>query len=196
MKRLFTSLTLFIICLIASAQSSKNLFDDMISWNAEDSNITEQKMDYLRENLTNEARQYVAQHADDSDQDWQTAISLLNAPYVEFKADELTQLTKVRSLQIQGNNIYGYSYFNCRFYWEVRSLCFDKTAGSQRKTGILQRVTNDKLVLDGFWYNTVDGPSYDNAHRSFAILQKTYDGRFFMLFPADKYNNYEIYLFR
>lgn len=175
---------------------SDDMLHDMMEWEEGNSNIDKSTMEYLRDRIENEMREYVSHHADDSDADWQTVINLLNVPYVPLKAEDLTQMHRVRSIQIKGDgSIYGYDYFKCNFSWEVRALHFHKTAGSQRKFGMMERLSNEKIAMDGFWYYGVDGQQYDQEHRCYGVAQKTYDGRIFMIFPKDNYNNFEIYLF-
>lgn len=127
---------------------------------------------------------------------------LVSGERLELVPKDLLPLTKVRSIQIGRYGVFTYPYFKCRFKQTDRGLFFEKTTGSQRKSGLIFQNGESALVFLGT--STVnDDPqrpysglnrSKDTSHDSVGLIincGKTYLG----LFPR-KNGAFEIYEFK
>lgn len=86
--------------------------------------------------------------------------------------DELTDFTRVRSIQTGSNYLIAYDYFSCSFYWEGDQLCFRKTKGSQRKAGLLYQEDDLHVRFDGWWFYNGDEELNDDEHHETGIITK------------------------
>ncbi|MGJ8655629.1 MAG: DUF4893 domain-containing protein [Akkermansiaceae bacterium] len=74
---------------------------------------------------------------------------LISGKAEELTAQDLLKLKKVRSIQFSGHGIFSYPYFNCRFKLDDSVLFFEKTTGSQRKSGLLFETGKSSFVFLG-----------------------------------------------
>jgi len=64
-----------------------------------------------------------------------------------LKPNDLTTIKQVRSIQISQLGIFKYPFFNCRFKQTDKGIFFEKTAGSQRKSGLVFQDDDRSLVI-------------------------------------------------
>ena len=127
---------------------------------------------------------------------------LLNQEPQKLTTKDLSGLKLVRSIQISDSGVFSYPYFKCRFKNTETNLFFEKTTGSQRKSGFVFSNTEDILVFLGAW--TVN----NEAQRQYSGLNKAKDKQYdragvfvkrgktvLAIFPR-KGNRFEIYEFR
>lgn len=74
---------------------------------------------------------------------------LLTARNLKLSNNELLGYRKVRSIQVNRHGIFSYPYFACRFKYLDGKLFFEKTAGSQRKSGYVYDNKPDSKVFLG-----------------------------------------------
>ncbi|MCQ2139016.1 MAG: hypothetical protein MJZ09_01420 [Bacteroidales bacterium] len=107
-----------------------------------------------------------------SDADGRYTSRLMAASPLPVTLDELTEYTRVKSIQMDDTGLYAYDYFACRIYWEVENLCFRKTKGSQLKAGLLSQV-NDRLIkYEGWWFINGDRERDDEEHHQTGYITK------------------------
>ena len=75
--------------------------------------------------------------------------NLLNEEAQTLTQKDLINLKQVRSIQINDLGAYFYPYFKCEFKGAKKSLFFEKTAGSQRKSGFVFPNTANTMVFLG-----------------------------------------------
>jgi hypothetical protein len=128
--------------------------------------------------------------------------NLLNQEPQKLKIKDLSGLKRVRSIQISDLGVFSYPYFKCRFKNTEKGPFFEKTTGSQRKSGFVFANTVDTIVFLGAW--TVN----DEAQRQYSGLNKAKDKQYdqagvfvkrgktvLAIFPR-KDNRFEIYEFK
>lgn len=119
---------------------------------------------------------------------------LLNGASLDFSASELLTLRRVRSIQVNSRGIFSYPNFACRFKKIKGKIFFEKTAGSQRKSGyIYDNKPNSKVFLGGWSVNDEPRTSYGSENSVAGMLYKIGSGKFIMLFVAPNKNSFEIY---
>lgn len=114
---------------------------------------------------------------------------------------DLLGLRKVRSVQINSYGVFQYPYFACKFKTKDAGLFFEKTSGSQRKSGMIFNDSPARMVFLGAWtVNDEPQQAYSRLasaptteHDSVGIFIKR-GGRIVALFPDDK-TRYEVYEF-
>ncbi|MDO4932686.1 MAG: DUF4893 domain-containing protein [Prevotellaceae bacterium] len=119
---------------------------------------------------------------------------LLNAKVYPITPRDLTAFRRVRSIQIAARDgIFSYPYFKCRFTNTNGKVFFEKTTGSQRKSGHVYQNTPKSLIFLGGW-SVNDDPqtSYDSTNSVAGTVYKIGPGRAIMIFPTDA-NRVEIY---
>ena len=115
---------------------------------------------------------------------------------------DLLEIKKVRSIQIGQYGVFTYPYFSCRFKKTGSGVFFEKTSGSQRKSGPVFQNDDHTLVFLGA--STVNNEpqrqysgltrSKDTSHDAAGLIIKR--GKTFLaLFPG-KGNQWEVYEFR
>lgn len=127
---------------------------------------------------------------------------LVSGKQLKLVPKDLLKLKKVRSIQIGQYGVFSYPYFNCRFKNTDRGVSFEKTSGSQRRSGTLFQNDPHTLVFLGSWtVNDEPKPQYsgftrnkDTSHDSAGIFIKR-GNTFLAIFPK-KNNRYEIYEFK
>ena len=127
---------------------------------------------------------------------------LLNQEPQKLTTKDLIGLKRVRSIQISGFGVFSYPYFKCRFKNTETNLFFEKTTGSQRKSGFVFSNTADTLVFLGA--RTVN----NEAQRQYSGLNKAKDkqhdqagvfikrGKTVLAIFPKKGNRFEIYEFK
>ncbi len=121
--------------------------------------------------------------------------NLLTAPIMEISPTELLKYKRVRSIQITSSNdgIFSYPYFNCRFIEKEGKIFFEKTKGSQRKSGYIYKNTPNTMIFLGGWtYNDNPQTTYGSENSIAGILYKIGENKLIMIFIEDK-NRFEIY---
>lgn len=106
-----------------------------------------------------------------------TAQEWLKAQPQKITLNELTDYTRVRSIQIRGSQIYTYQYFPCRIYWEVSQLCFNKHKGSQRHSGLLDQDGDTRIKYVGWWFHAGEQEVNDDQHHEEGYIKKISDSR-------------------
>lgn len=122
---------------------------------------------------------------------------LLNAKVYPLTPEDMIGFKRVRSIQIDADNgIFSYPYFKCRFRKLNDSVYFEKTSGSQRKSGYIYRNTPQSLVFLGGWsVNNDPKTGYDSANSVAGSVYKIGRDRAIMIFPSSE-KRVEIYELR
>ena len=77
---------------------------------------------------------------------------LVNAKTYPITPKDMIGFRRVRSIQIDARDgIFSYPYFNCRFKKADGKVFFEKTTGSQRKSGYVYQNSPESLVFLGGW---------------------------------------------
>ncbi len=118
---------------------------------------------------------------------------LVNSNKLSLKTEELFDFKKVKSIQGDRLGIFIYDYFSCKFVEKNNKIFFQKTTGSQRKSGYLYRKDDSSFVFLGGWSVNEDPlTSYKSDKSQSGILYKISDNKLIMIFiESDK--AYEIY---
>jgi len=75
--------------------------------------------------------------------------NLVNADKLPISTSDLFEFTKVKSIQGGPYGIFMYDYFSCRFNEKGSKIFFQKTSGSQRKSGYMYRKDEYSFVFLG-----------------------------------------------
>ncbi len=119
--------------------------------------------------------------------------SLLTGKSHTFSTNELKAYRRVRSIQVNNMGIYSYPYFVCRFREKEGKLFFEKTAGSQRKSGFVYENTPTAMVFLGGWsVNNDPQTTYDSPNSEAGVIYKIGEGKIIMLFVKAN-QTFEIY---
>ena len=121
---------------------------------------------------------------------------LLTAKTYKISPDDMVGFRRVRSIQIDARDgIFSYPYFNCRFKRVDGKMFFEKTTGSQRKSGYVYQNTPESLVFLGGW-SVNDDPqtSYGNDNSIAGTIYKISPRKAIMVFPTreDRVEIYEL----
>ncbi|MDE5902475.1 MAG: DUF4893 domain-containing protein [Muribaculaceae bacterium] len=117
---------------------------------------------------------------------------LLDAPVSPVTPDGMIGYRRVRSIQINSLGIFSYPYFSCRFRKKNGKVFFEKTTGSQRKSGYLYQNTPESLIfLGGASVNGDPQTTYGSESSVAGTLYKTGPRTAIMLFATD--DSAEIY---
>ena len=124
---------------------------------------------------------------------------MLTEPDLSIDVSQVIGKWKCRSTQLNNIGIYVYNYFNCQITKSDNKLFFEKTSGSQRKSGYLFPNGNNELVFLGGWTVNDDpqtvysglSQSTDNQNDTVGIFVRK-SNKLVALFPYSK-NHYEIY---
>ncbi|MFK7911182.1 MAG: DUF4893 domain-containing protein [Akkermansiaceae bacterium] len=127
---------------------------------------------------------------------------LVSGERLKLVPNDLPKLKKVRSIQITQYGVFSYPYFNCRFKKTERGIFFEKTTGSQRKSGLVFQDDDRSLVFLGA--STVNNDpqrqysgftrAKDKSHDSAGLIIKR--GKTYLAIFPKKNNNWEIYEFK
>lgn len=119
---------------------------------------------------------------------------LLEAKTYPVTPESLIGFKRVRSIQIDGRyGIFSYPYFNCRFRKIDGKVFFEKTTGSQRKSGLIYQNTPESLIFHGGWsVNNDPQTAYGSSNSTAGIIYKIGQHKAIMIFPTEE-NRVEIY---
>lgn len=120
--------------------------------------------------------------------------NLLMKKEQNISKQELTSYHKVRSIQVNRLGIFSYPYFTCRFRIYNDKMFFEKTSGSQRKSGYVYRNTPQSMVFLGGWsVNNDPQTSYGSINSEAGMLYKIGTNKLIMLFvnPGERFEIYE-----
>lgn len=120
---------------------------------------------------------------------------LLTQQELAVSSQELSAYRKVRSIQVNNSGIFSYPYFACRFTRRDGRIFFEKTSGSQRKSGfVYDNRPTSKLFLGGWSVNNDPQTAYGSENSQAGMLYKTAADRLMMLFvvPGRSFEIYEL----
>lgn len=119
---------------------------------------------------------------------------LLQNKLYNINANELLQYRRVRSIQVKSYGIFSYDYFNCKFSMRNGTIFFQKTTGSQRKSGYIYKKDNQSAVFLGGWsVNDEPQTKYGSENSVIGTLYKIAPNKIIMLFGEEK--SFEVYEF-
>ena len=119
---------------------------------------------------------------------------LLNAKTYPITPKDMIGFRRVRSIQIDARDgIFSYPYFNCRFKKADGKVFFEKTTGSQRKSGYVYQNSPESLVFLGGW-SVNDDPQteYGGSNSVVGKVYKIGPRKAIMIFPTEE-DRVEIY---
>lgn len=119
---------------------------------------------------------------------------LLNAKTHPITPKDMIGFRRVRSIQIDvRDGIFSYPYFNCRFKEADGKVFFEKTTGSQRKSGYVYQNSPESLVFLGGW-SVNDDPQteYGGSNSVVGKVYKIGPRKAIMIFPTEE-DRVEIY---
>lgn len=119
---------------------------------------------------------------------------LLNAKTYPITPKDMIGFRRVRSIQIDvRDGIFSYPYFNCRFKKADGKVFFEKTTGSQRKSGYVYQNSPESLVFLGGW-SVNDDPQtgYGSTNSVVGKVYKIGPRKAIMIFPTEE-DRVEIY---
>ena len=119
---------------------------------------------------------------------------LLNERVLPVSPDDMTNFRRVRSIQIDARDgIFSYPFFKCRFKNENGTIFFEKTSGSQRKSGYVYQNSPESLIFLGGW-SVNDDPltSYVSDHSVAGTIYRLGPKKAIMIFPTEE-NRVEIF---
>lgn len=119
---------------------------------------------------------------------------LLKAKTYPITPEDMVGFKRVRSIQVYGHDgIFSYPYFNCRFKVKGGKTFFEKTNGSQRKSGYVYQNSPESLIFLGGWsVNNDPQTEYGSENSVVGTIYKIGPTRAIMIFPTEK-NQVEIY---
>lgn len=119
---------------------------------------------------------------------------LLTSKNLRINNQELLAYRRVRSIQVSNLGIFSYPYFACRFRRKDGKLFFEKTTGSQRKSGyVYDNKPNSKVFLGGWSVNDEPQTTYDSDHSEPGMIYKIGVNRIIMVFLSPDEQSFEIY---
>ncbi|WP_438638855.1 DUF4893 domain-containing protein [Muribaculum intestinale] len=119
---------------------------------------------------------------------------LVNAKTYPITPKDMIGFRRVRSIQIDARDgIFSYPYFNCRFKKADGKVFFEKTTGSQRKSGYVYQNSPESLVFLGGW-SVNDDPQtgYGSTNSAVGKVYKIGPRKAIMIFPTEE-DRVEIY---
>ena len=150
---------------------------------------------------TVKAASFVKYRNEEEDLELQRISKILSHKEEKITAKDLLGLRKVRSIQIGRLGVFNYPYFVCKFKQKEEGLFFEKTTGSQRKSGIVFVDEPTQMVFLGGWsvnddpqkpYSGLVG-SKVTKYDSVGVFVKR-GGRILAVFPKGP-KSYEVYEF-
>lgn len=119
---------------------------------------------------------------------------LLTAKNLKLTTQELLGYRRVRSIQVSRMGIFSYPYFSCRFRRKDGKIFFEKTSGSQRKSGfIYDNKPDSKVFLGGWSVNDDPQTTYHSEHSECGMVYKIGTNKLIILFLAPDERSFEIY---
>lgn len=119
---------------------------------------------------------------------------LMSAKTYPITPKDMIGFRRVRSIQIDARDgIFSYPYFNCRFKKADGKVFFEKTTGSQRKSGYVYQNSPESLVFLGGW-SVNDDPQtgYGSTNSVVGKVYKIGPRKAIMIFPTEE-DRVEIY---
>lgn len=119
---------------------------------------------------------------------------MVNSKKLPISSQEFLNYRRVKSIQcnMMRLGINEYSFMPCKFSYKDGKLFFQKTGGSQRRSGYLyQKDASSYVFLGGWSVNNDPQTTYDSSHRLAGILYKVAQNIMIMIFAGDY--EYEIY---
>jgi len=117
---------------------------------------------------------------------------LVQQEKMPIRTQELFDFKKVKSIQGESLGIFEYDYFGCKFIEKNEKMFFQKTTGSQRKSGYLYRRDDYSFVFLGGWsVNNDPLTSYKSQNSEAGILYKVSQNKLILIFANEL--GYEIY---
>jgi len=120
-----------------------------------------------------------------------TAIECLKPQDRPFKEKDLLGKWRCRSIQADNRIVIVYPFFHCRFIRKNGKLFFQKTTGSQRRSGYLYPSADDHMVFLGSLTMNDDVNSGEYTDTVGVLVRKASD-RFLLILDATQ-EGYEIY---
>jgi len=119
---------------------------------------------------------------------------LLKARTYPVTPEEMSGFNRVRSIQIDARDgIFSYPFFKCRFEKANGKIFFEKTTGSQRKSGYIYQNSPESLIFLGGW-SVNDDPqtAYGSDNSVAGSIYKIGPRKAIMIFPTEN-GRVEIY---
>jgi len=120
-----------------------------------------------------------------------TAIQCLSGQNRAFKAKDLLGKWRCRSIQASNLIVIAYPFFECRFTTKNGRLYFEKTTGSQRRSGYLYPNTRDQMVFLGSLTMNDDRNAGEYTDTVGVLVRKA-SNRFLLILDSTQ-EGYEIY---
>ena len=119
---------------------------------------------------------------------------LLTAKNYSLTPEDMIGFRRVRSIQLDARDgIFSYPYFSCRFKEIDGKVFFEKTTGSQRKSGYVYQNSPKSLVFLGGWsVNNDSQTSYGSNNSVAGMIYKIGPRKAIMIFPTTE-ERVEIY---
>jgi hypothetical protein len=127
----------------------------------------------------------------DDTKDLSTAIECLKPQNRPFKEKDLLGKWRCRSILVDNRLVVAYPFFDCRLIRKNGKLFFEKTTGSQRRSGYLYPSTGDHMVFLGSLTMNDDFNSGEYTDTVGVLVRKGSD-RFLLILDATL-KGYEIY---
>ena len=109
--------------------------------------------------------------------------NLLQQEPLTLNPNELLSFKQVRSIQVDDLGIFSYDFFRCRFIKRGRNVFFEKTSGSQRKSGYLYHNDDKSAIFLGGWsVNNDPQTSYGSENSEAGTLYKISSSKLLMVF--------------
>lgn len=123
-------------------------------------------------------------------------LRLLKSTRLDIIPSDIFNYKRVRSIQVDKLGIFSYNYFNCRFKTKNNLLFFEKTSGSQRKSGYVYKNDQKSCIFLGGWTVNDDPQTIYGSENSIAgslyrvgtnkLLMVFFDGNSFELYEIVK----------
>lgn len=120
-----------------------------------------------------------------------TAIQCLKPQNRPFKEKDLLGKWRCRSIQASNLIVIAYPFFECRFIQKNGKLFFEKTTGSQRRSGYLYPSAGDQMVFLGS-LTMNDDPNTGEYTDTAGVLVRKATNRFLLILDSTQ-EGYEIY---
>jgi tetratricopeptide (TPR) repeat protein len=129
----------------------------------------------------------------DDRKDVATAVELFKSQDLSFTEKDLLGSWRCRSIQVGDLGAFVYPFFKCRFVQKDGKLSFEKTTGSQRRSGFLYPSASDRMVFLGS-LTMNDDPHSGEYTDTVGVLVRKASNRFLLILDATRqgYETYEI----
>jgi hypothetical protein len=123
--------------------------------------------------------------------DLPTAVALFKPQNLPFVDKDLIGSWRCRSILVDDLGVFTYPFFSCRFVQKKGQVFFEKTSGSQRRSGHLYRASGDHMVFLGSLTMNDDVNSGEYTDTVGVLVRKA-SKRFLLILDADP-KGYEVY---